>query len=113
MSYHLEQFDMLCGWLHPYTTRCIFSFVDSYRGSPFGELEEEEKITAGGGACKDCGPSTGCPCTPARRSWIWRTCGIRHAACIDREKIREIVGYKLDLKRGQGTAEGVRLLRER
>ena len=38
--------------------------------------------------------------------------GIRHAACIDKEKIREIIGYKLDLKKGQGTEEGVRLLRE-
>lgn len=35
LSYHIEKFDMLCEWLHKYTTRCIFSFVDSYKGCPF------------------------------------------------------------------------------
>ena len=44
IDYHLEKFDMMCQWLHPYTTRCIFSFVDAYRGSPFRELEDEEKF---------------------------------------------------------------------
>mgnify|MGYP000102095131 FL=1 len=33
---------MMCEWLHDATTRCIVSFVDAYRGSPFGELEAED-----------------------------------------------------------------------
>ena len=40
-DYHLEKFEMMCEWLHRATTRCIVSFVDAYRNSPFQELEQE------------------------------------------------------------------------
>ena len=70
IDYHLEKFDMMCQWLHPYTTRCIFSFVDSYRGSPFREPEDEEKVMLAEGLSK-LPPGMVCPCTPARRRSIW------------------------------------------
>ena len=31
ISYHLERFEMMCEWLHKATTRCIISFIDSYK----------------------------------------------------------------------------------
>lgn len=101
VSYHLEKFDMMCEWLHPYTTRCIFSFVDPYRGSPFHELEEEEKRMLAEGLAKIAGKYD-LPLYTCAEKINLEPFGIHHAACIDQDKIREIIGYKLDLKKDRG-----------
>ena len=101
VSYHMEKFDMLCEWLHKYTTRCIFSFVDSYRGSPFQELEEEDKMQLAEGFSK-IAKKYQLPLYTCAEHMDLEQFGIRHAACIDKEKVREIVGYKLDLKKDRG-----------
>ena len=48
ISYHLEQFELMCRWLAKATTRCIISFVDAYKGSPFRELTEDEILKLAG-----------------------------------------------------------------
>lgn len=101
IDYHLEKFDMMCEWLHPYTTRCIFSFVDSYRSSPFREPEDEEKVMLAEGLSK-IAARYGLPLYTCAEKIDLEQYGIRHAACVDREKIREIIGYKLDLKKDRG-----------
>lgn len=101
LSYHLEQFEMMCEWIHKYTTRCIISFADAYKKSPFLEMEEEDMIETAKGLSK----------IAAKYHLPLYTCAekidlseykIGHAACIDKEKVRKIAGYKLDLKKDSG-----------
>lgn len=101
LSYHIEKFDMLCEWLHKYTTRCIFSFVDSYKGCPFQEMEEEEKIGVAQGLAK-IAAKYNLPLYTCAEKMNLESLGIRHAACIDRKKAEEVAGYKLDLKKDKG-----------
>ncbi|WP_346662315.1 DUF1848 domain-containing protein [uncultured Merdimonas sp.] len=100
-DYHLEKFEMMCEWLHDATTRCIISFVDPYRGSPFRELEPEEIEDLAAGLGKIAGkyhlPLYSC----AEKVDLTRF-GIRPGACIDKEKIRQLAAYKLDVKKDPG-----------
>ena len=101
VSYHLEKFDMMCGWLHKATTRCIVSFVDSYKGSSFLELEQEDiKELAKG--MSEIAKKYQLPLYTCAEKIDLRQYGIRHGACIDKEKIHELIGYKLDLKKDPG-----------
>ncbi len=98
LSWHLEKFDMMCRWLHRYTTRCIISFVDHYKGCPFLEPEEEEMR----GAAKELAKIAakyGLPLYTCAEKIDLKQYGINHAACIDPEKIRQLTGYKLDIGR--------------
>lgn len=101
VGYHLEKFDMICEWIHKYTTRCIFSFVDPYRGCPFRELEDEEKEEVARGLAK-IARKYNLPLYTCAEKIDLRSLGISHAACIDREKTERILGYKLDLKKDKG-----------
>lgn len=100
-DYHVEKFEMMCEWLHRATKRCILSFVDSYKDHRFLELEPEEMEEMAERLSK----------IAAKYSLPLYTCaekidlskyGIKHGACIDRERIRQIIGYKLDLKKDPG-----------
>lgn len=101
VQYHLEKFDMMCEWLHKYTTRCIFSFVDEYKGSPFQQLEDEEKWKIAEGLSRIAQKYELPLCSCAEKINL-EPLGIGHAACIDREKAEKVAGYKLDLKKDKG-----------
>lgn len=101
LGYHLEKFEMMCEWLHKYTDRCIISFVDAYRGNPYPELEEDEMASVAKGIAGIAGKYKLPLYTCAEKMNLERY-GIRHGACIDKEKIRDIIGYKLDLKKDTG-----------
>lgn len=101
LSYHLEKFDMMCDWLHKYTTRCIISFVDAYKGSPFPELETEDMLEAAEGLSGIAGKYNLPLYTCAEKINLDRY-GIKHAACIDKEKAEKITGYKMDVKKDCG-----------
>ena len=101
LSYHLEQFDMMCEWLHRYTTRCIFSFVDPYKGSRFLEPEPEEMEAAASGLAK-IAAKYGLPLYTCAEKINLEKYGVGHAACIDKGKIERLVGYKLDVKKDSG-----------
>lgn len=101
LAYHLEQFEMLASWLHEYTERCIVSFVDYVKGSPFMELEEEDMIEAAKGLVKIAG-RYGLPLYTCAEKTNLSAYGIRPGACIDREKLERIVGYKLDVRKDRG-----------
>ncbi len=98
LDYHLEQFEMMCDWLHAYTDRCIISFVDYYRGSPFVELETEDMIEAAKGLVK-IADKYRLPLYTCAEKVDLRPYGVRPGACIDRKKVENIVGYRLDVKR--------------
>ncbi len=101
ISYHLEHFEQMCGWLHDATTRCIISFVDSYKECPYRELREEEVAELAKGLGKIARKYQLPLYTCAEKAHLDRF-GISHCACIDKEKIRRLVGYKLDLKKDAG-----------
>ncbi len=86
IAYHLEQFEMMCGWLHNATTRCIISFVDSYKDCPFPELKEEEIIELAGGLGKIARRYRLPLFTCAEKVNLERF-GIGHSACIDKKKV--------------------------
>ena len=69
-SYHLEKFEMMCEWLHDATTRCIVSFVDAYRGSPFGGLEAEDIEDLAIGGLEGLRANISFRFTAVRKSWI-------------------------------------------
>ena len=88
-SYHLEKFEMMCEWLHDATTRCIVSFVDAYRGSPFGELEAEDIEDLASGLGRIAGKYK-LPLYSCAEKLDLKRYGIRHGACIDKDKIHQI-----------------------
>ena len=101
LSYHLEKFEMMCEWLHDYTDRCIISFVDACKENPYPELEEEDMTEAAEGLSKIAGKYK-LPLYTCAEKVNLEKYGIRHGACIDRERLQQITGYKLDLKKDAG-----------
>lgn len=101
IPYHLEHFEQMCGWLHGSTTRCIISFVDSYKECPYRELREEEIAELAKGMGKIARKYQLPLYTCAEKVHLDRF-GISHCTCIDKEKIRRLIGYKLDLKKDAG-----------
>ena len=98
LDYHLEQFEMMCDWLHAYTDRCIISFVDAYKDSPFRELTEDEILKLACGLSK-IARSYNLPLYTCAEKINLERFGIGHSACIDKAKIRSLTGYRLDLKK--------------
>ena len=101
LEYHLEQFEMLCSWLHAYTDRCIISFVNYYKGSPFVELEAEDMIETAKGLVQ-IADRYQLPLYTCAEKIDLRPYGIQTGACIDKKKTESIVGYRLDVKRDRG-----------
>lgn len=101
VSYHLEQFEMMCEWLHKSTERCILSFVDAYKESPFLEMEQEDMLELGEGLGK-IAKKYNLPLYTCSEKIDLTPYGIRHGACIDKDKIYELIGYKLDVKKDAG-----------
>ena len=101
IDYHVEQFEMLCSWLKDATERCIFSFVnESRRGNVSGvEVEDMEEIAR---RIAPIAANYGISLYTCAEEINLSGYGIEHAACIDKERIEKMLGYKLDLKRAQG-----------
>lgn len=100
-QYHFEQFEMMCSWLHDAAGRCVISFVDAYKGSSFPEMEQEDMEELAEGLGK-IAVRYGIPLYSCAEKINLERYGIQHGACIDRERLRRIVGYKLDLKKDPG-----------
>lgn len=101
ISYHVEKFDMMCEWLHKYTERCIFSFVDHYKGCPFLEPETEEMLVVAEKLAK-IAKKYELPLYTCAEKINLEQFGIHHASCIDKEKIENILGYKIETKKDSG-----------
>ena len=101
IEYHLEKFEMMCRWLHKYTTRCIISFVDSYKDSIYPELKKKEIEKLAEGLSKIAKAYKLPLYTSAEKIDISKY-DIEHGSCIDKEKIHKLIGYKVDLKRDAG-----------
>lgn len=101
VEYHRERFAQMCEWMHNATERCITSFVDFYRGCPYPEPEDEEICRLAEGMAKEAG-KYGLPIYTCSEKIDLSPYGIMHGACIDKDRLRRVAGYKLDLKKDTG-----------
>lgn len=101
LDFHAEKFEMMCQWLHKATERCTISFIDAYREARYPELEKEEIEEAAERLAKIAGKYRLPLYTCAEKTDLAHY-GIGHGACIDRERIKRIIGYKLDVKKDSG-----------
>lgn len=101
LSYHASYFETMCQWLHNATDRCIISFVDLYREGRYPELEQEEIEKAAEVLSKIASEYRLPLYTCAEKTDLSRY-GIHHGACIDKNKMKDVIGYKLDVKKDTG-----------
>ena len=100
-DYHADMFETMCQWLNKAAERCIISFVDSYRGTHYPELEQEE-IEAVAERLSRIASRYRVPLYACAEKTDLARYGIGHSSCIDKEKIKRVIGYKLDLKKDRG-----------
>lgn len=101
IDYHTEKFELMCEWLHDATERCIISYIDSYKGCPYPEIQEKEMEEIGK-IFSEIAASYNLPLYSCAEKIDLEKYGIRHGACIDKERIHNLTGYKLDLKKDAG-----------
>lgn len=101
VDYHVEKFTQMCGWLHGATERCVLSFLDSYKGSLYLEPEPEDMQKMAQKLSK-VAKDYGLPLFTCAERIDLEQFGIRHGACIDKERLHSLIGYKLDLKKDAG-----------
>lgn len=101
VSYHLEQFEMMCRWLGGAASRCIISFIDTYKNCPYQELGEKDIFALASGLGK-IAMKYQLPLYTCAEEMNLERFGIGHSACIDKAKISSLIGYKLDLRRDTG-----------
>lgn len=100
ISWHLKRFAEMCEKLHPYTRRCILSFVDPYKsiGNSFKAMTPDEMVAVGSGFAK----------TARKHGLALYTCaeeidltgyGISPSSCIDQELIEQIIGRRITAKK--------------
>lgn len=100
-DYHAEKFEMMCQWLHKATGRCTISFVDNYGNNAYPELEKEEIQNVSQKLSK-IAAKYHLPLYTCAEKTDLSAYGIQHGACIDKARIEELTGYKLDIKKDAG-----------
>lgn len=101
LSYHKERFEMMCQWLHKYTTRCIISFVDSYKDCNILESEQEEMEVAAKELAEIARKYNLALYTCSEKISL-KQYGISQGACINKQKIEDIIGYRIETKKDVG-----------
>lgn len=108
-EYHLDQFNMMCRWLHKSTTRCIISFVDEYKDSMYPELKRKQVREMAEGIGR-IAAEYNLPVYTCGEKEDLTEFGIRKGACIDKDKIHRITGYNIDLGKDTGQRKECRCL---
>ena len=101
IDYHIEKFEMMCRWLHKSTNRCILSFVDNYKDGVSGVPSEKEMRMLAAAFSQIAGYYR-LPLYTCAEKIDLSEYGILHGACVDKEKIQSLIGYKLDLAKDNG-----------
>ena len=102
-AWYARRFEALCRRLAPCTTRCVLSFVDhsAHNGSLFQEAVpaqlEEAAARLGEVAAKYSLPLYTCA-----EAGDYAAYGIRHGACIDGQRLGQLVGCPLQAKKDSG-----------
>ena len=103
INWHLENFSRLCRELAPCTTRCILSFFDAYRhlGNRFSPPREGEMRALAAGMA-DIARGYRLPLYTCAEKIDLSAYQIRHAACIDPQKIEKLWGRELPPRKDSG-----------
>ncbi len=101
IDYHADHFDTMCQWMKKATNRCTISFVDAYKEARFPELEPEE-IEEVGKRLARIAHGYGIMLETCAEKVNLAKYGISHGACLDKNRIQDLLGYNLDIKRDTG-----------
>lgn len=104
-EYHFACFEVLAAELHNSTERCVISFMDSYRNTKRNaqqldaiELSREEVYVFAGQLAR-IAAKYGIKLQTCAESMDLTMFGITPSACIDKELLEDIGGFKLDVKK--------------
>ena len=100
IQWHLNGFYELCEKLHPFTRRCVLSFIDPYKhiAGHFQEMRHEEMIAVASGFSKIAKEYSLALFACAEETDLMEY-GIGHSSCIDPELIEQILGYGIRAKK--------------
>ena len=98
VSWHIEHFGEMCKKLHNYTNRCIFSFIDSYTGKKFDEVQQSDMHLIAAAFSKITKQHNITLYTCAEEINL-SSYGIEHSSCIDKSLIQQIVDYPMKTKK--------------
>lgn len=111
LDYHKKYFRIMASKLGDYTEKCTISFLDLYRNTmrniqPYGirvpsEEEQIEIVTEFSKIAKEYGFYID---TCAEKINL-EELGIKHASCIDKERLEKIGGYRLEVKKDANQRE--------
>lgn len=103
VGWHLEQFQRLCEELHPFTRRCVLSFIDPCPGAGgrFRAMRREEMRAVASGFAQTA-QKYGLALFTCAEEIDLKEYGIGHSACIDRELIERITGCGIAAKKDPG-----------
>ncbi len=103
LKYHLTYFQMMADKLANYTEKCTVSFIDLYKNIQkkmeslkivVPSLEQQEELMAG---FSEIAKEHGIYIDTCAEKKDFDKFGIKHAHCIDRERLERIGNYKLDI----------------
>ena len=104
-EYHLACFEALAAELHNSTERCVISFMDSYRNTKRNALQlnavelSREELYAFAGQLAKIAAKYGLKVQTCAESMDLTALDITPSACIDKELLEDIGGFKLDVKK--------------
>lgn len=104
-EWHLACFEALAAELHNSTERCVISFMDSYRNTKrnaqqLGAVElSREELYAFAGQLARIAAKYGLKLQTCAESMDLTALGITSSACVDKELLEDICGFKLDVKK--------------
>ena len=102
-EYHLKAFEQIAAALSGYTDHCVISFVDTYAKNrkqmeQLGvyELSEVERKQFAGEISRIAGKNNMTVGSCAEKIDLTE-CGIQHNCCVDKERIEDIIGCKINV----------------
>jgi len=100
IHWHYKCFNELCEELHPFTRRCVLSFIDPYKhiAGRFQEMRHEEMIAIASSFSKIAKKYELALFACAEETDLMEY-GIRRSSCIDLELIEQILGCGIKAKR--------------
>jgi hypothetical protein len=111
VEWHLRCFEDMCDSLRGHTERCFISFVDPYKSceKKFRTLTDDEMRTIASGFSEIAGAHNINVLTCAEGIDLSGH-GVRHGACIDRELIERIIGYRITAKEDMNQRDACRCI---
>ncbi|UQZ90595.1 hypothetical protein C4J81_15830 [Deltaproteobacteria bacterium Smac51] len=102
-DWHLEMFGRLCRKFSGYTNRCLMNFVKSYRhlGSKVREMDDAAVQELALGLVK-VAAEHGLPISNCTERLNLEAEGLNFSACIDRQKIENLIGGPIKAKKDPG-----------